>query len=553
MAEVFRGRQLGVGGFEKTVAIKRILQHYASDESFKKMFQAEANLSAQLQHPNVVGIYSNGAVDGYLYLVMEFIDGKNVRQMLTRAEKNQTTLPIEICTYIVAETAKGLDYAHNFTAEESGQSLDLVHRDMSPQNIMISYDGAVKVVDFGIAKASSSGESTRAGVLKGKFGYMSPEQASGEKVDRRTDIFALGIILFEILTQRHLFATDDDMKTLNLVRAARVPKPSKLNSAIPAELDRIVLKALAREKSERYQKASELYEDLQRFMNQSFPKFIPTDFAKYMKDLFAQEMIEEKKRREKPGAEKVGADTGEAGTQVSYHSKVGSPSSSDASEKAKGWENFSGQAAAELASDPGLPPAPGHREASTRPSTYTNTYTNTGFSNTGVRRVPIPTPMMHEEEAPRSRHPVVYGIIALVLLGGAYAYMRGDLKDHVKKVVNTEVKVLEYITEDYMPYKAGDASKREPAAAPVPENKNLPGHLHMNVFPVSNEIIVNGKLLRGPDGKPQSSPLLNYDMAPGVYEFEIRAFEDQSKKTLTWKGSVEIPSDQNVYKDVVLK
>lgn len=303
MAEVYRAKQLGYGGFEKTVAVKRILPHYASSEEFKNMFRLEANLSALLQHPNIVQIFSNGDYEGYLYLVMEFVDGKNLRQVLAKADKAKVRIPIEIACHLIAEAAKGLSYAHTFADEKTGQPLEVVHRDMSPQNIMLSYDGGVKIVDFGIAKAAARADMTRAGVLKGKFGYMSPEQAQGQKLDCRTDIFALGIILFETLTQRRLFTTDDDLRTLQLVKECRVPRPSRYNPAVSPSLDRIVMKALARERGERYSQASDFYADLLRFMNQTYPKFIPTDLAKFMKQLFVDDITDERKKREKLAAE----------------------------------------------------------------------------------------------------------------------------------------------------------------------------------------------------------------------------------------------------------
>lgn len=303
MAEVHRAKQLGYGGFEKTVAVKRILPHYASSEEFKNMFRMEANLSGLLQHPNIAHVFGNGEFEGYLYLVMEFVDGRNLRQVLARADKTKTKIPIEIACYLIAEAAKGLEYAHNFADEKTGQPLEIVHRDMSPQNVMIAYDGAVKIVDFGIAKAAARADMTRAGVLKGKFGYMSPEQASGQKLDKRTDIFALGIILFETLTMRRLFTTDDDLRTLQHVRDCKVPRPSRYNPSISPTLDRIVMKALAKERADRYATAGELYADLLRFMNQTFPKFIPTELSKFMRGLFQEDIAEDKKRREKMAAE----------------------------------------------------------------------------------------------------------------------------------------------------------------------------------------------------------------------------------------------------------
>lgn len=303
MAEVHRAKQLGHGGFEKWVAVKRILPNFASNEEFKSMFRLEANLCGMLQHPNIVHVFGNGEFEGYLYLVMEFVDGRNLRQVLARADKKKVKIPIELACHLVAEAAKGLEYAHNFIDEKTGEPMEVVHRDMSPQNIMLSYDGNVKVVDFGIAKAASRSENTRAGVLKGKFGYMSPEQASGMKIDRRTDIFALGIILFETLTQRRLFTCDDDLRTLQLVKECRVPRPSKYNPGIGPGLDRIVMKALAKERSERYATAGELYADLLRFMNQKYPKFLPTELATFLKKIFSEDIAEEKRKREKWNAE----------------------------------------------------------------------------------------------------------------------------------------------------------------------------------------------------------------------------------------------------------
>ncbi len=303
MAEVYRAVQFGHGGFEKIIALKRILPHYAADDEFKHMFQMEANLSGLLQHPNIVQIFTNGESEGYLYLLMEFVDGKNVRQLLARADKKRIKIPIQFSCYMVAEACKGLEYAHHFSDPKTSEKLNIVHRDMSPQNIMLSYDGAVKIVDFGIAKAAARSENTRAGILKGKFGYMSPEQAQGMPLDNRTDVFAMGIIIFELLTQRRLFSHDDDMRTLQLVRDCNVPRPSKYNPDVGPTLDRIVLKALAKNKADRYATAGDLYADLIRFMNSRYPEFIPTDFSKFLRKIFESDIADEKKKREKIAAE----------------------------------------------------------------------------------------------------------------------------------------------------------------------------------------------------------------------------------------------------------
>jgi serine/threonine protein kinase len=303
MAEVYRAKQMGYGGFEKTVALKRILPNFAQNDEFKQMFRMEANLSGSLQHQNIAAVFGNGEWNSYLFLIMEFIDGKNVRQILARADKKKLKIPIELSLYIVAESARGLQYAHDFVDEKTGQHLEVVHRDMSPQNIMLGYDSSVKVVDFGIAKAAARSGQTRAGVLKGKFGYMSPEQAQGMNIDRRTDIFALGIILFELLTQRRLFTAEDDLKTLQLVRDCKVPRPSKYNPEVKESLDAIVMKALSKERSDRFETAGELYAEITRYLVQNHPKFLPTDLGKFVKSIFEEDIKEEKRRRDKINAE----------------------------------------------------------------------------------------------------------------------------------------------------------------------------------------------------------------------------------------------------------
>ena len=298
MAEVFRGLQIGYGDFKKTVAIKRILPQYAGSEDFKQMFQMEANLSGMLSHPNIAQIYVNGEFQEYLYLVMEYVQGKNLRQLLGRADREQIRIPIELSCFIVCEAAKGLAYAHRFKNSQD-KHLGIVHRDMSPQNIMLGYEGEVKIVDFGIAKATQGASVTRAGVLKGKFGYMSPEQAMGRGLDQRSDIFSLGIILWELLTQRRLFSAGDDMRTLNLVRQAKVPPPSRKNPLVSHALDRIVLKALSKERSGRYQKAEDFYKDLFRYLSERHQEFYPTDLSKFLRKVYEKDILKEQKKREK--------------------------------------------------------------------------------------------------------------------------------------------------------------------------------------------------------------------------------------------------------------
>ncbi len=292
MAEVYRAKQLGYQGFEKIVAVKRILPQFASQKNFKKLFVHEANLSATLEHPNIAHVFANGENAGSLFLIMEFIEGRNIRQLSKKAAEIGKLIPIEVSCYIVSEFLKGLEYAHN-RKDNKGVLLNIVHRDISPQNIMLSYEGSVKIVDFGIAKVASSDEASR-GSIVGKFSYMSPEQAAGQAIDKRSDIYSAGIILWELLTGERLFHTDNDMKTLAKVKEGIIPSPSAVTGYVPSALEKIVVKALEREPHLRYASCLEFYSDLIRFLNTRRSGFIPTDFASFMKELFYKEIHEVK-------------------------------------------------------------------------------------------------------------------------------------------------------------------------------------------------------------------------------------------------------------------
>jgi len=265
MAEVFKAKTFGVQGFERLLAIKRILPNMAEDDEFIKMFVDEARIVVQLSHSNVVQVYELGKYEEQYYIAMEFVLGKDLRQIFDRFRKVEKVFPVPAAAFVASKICDGLDYAHR-KSDLGGALLKLVHRDVSPQNILVSYEGAVKITDFGIAKAEDRSSKTQAGVLKGKFGYMSPEQIRGAEIDHRSDIFALGILLYEMVTGERLFIGDSDFATLEKVRAAEVPSPTQYNPDIPEELERIMLKALARDREDRYQWASELHDDLQTFL-----------------------------------------------------------------------------------------------------------------------------------------------------------------------------------------------------------------------------------------------------------------------------------------------
>ncbi len=265
MAEVFRAESEGLQGFRKQVAIKRVLPHLSSKKKFISMFLDEARLSAQLSHSNCVQVFDIGVGDSAFFIVMEFVDGANLKAIIEHIKKTGRDFPVEAAVHISLEICKGLSYAHELT-DPQGVPLYIVHRDMSPPNVLITKYGEVKIVDFGLAKANSQLEKSEPGIIKGKFSYLAPEAAMGQDVDARTDIFAVGIILWELLAGQRLFLGDTDFQTVKKVQAAQVPSISKINKKVPPELERIVNKTLAREPAQRYRTARELGLELSKFM-----------------------------------------------------------------------------------------------------------------------------------------------------------------------------------------------------------------------------------------------------------------------------------------------
>lgn len=296
MAEVYLAKTIGANGINKFLAIKRILQQYSDNTEFIEMFKQEAKIAVNLNHSNVVSIYDFGIEHGQFFLVMEFVEGQNLRQILNHMKKESKEFSIDQIVYVAKEVAAGLDHAHRCLDSSSGTPLNITHRDMSPQNIMLSFEGEVKVVDFGIAKAEDQIEHTRAGTIKGKFGYMSPEQAEGQVVNNQTDIFSLGIVLWELLAKERLFVAQSEAATLKRVRDCQIPSLRKINPNIPPELERICNKALAKDKALRYHSAAALHKDLNRFLNLQYPEFSSQDFSKFMKSLFNRMYVENRKK-----------------------------------------------------------------------------------------------------------------------------------------------------------------------------------------------------------------------------------------------------------------
>ena len=314
MAEVFKAKQFGVEGFERLLAVKRILPSIAEDQEFITMFVDEAKIAVQLTHANIAQIFDLGKVGDSYFIALEYVSGKDLRGLFDRARKRGETVPVPMACYTMMKVCEGLDYAHN-KKDPSGRELNLVHRDVSPQNILLSHDGEVKVIDFGIAKAAGKAGRTQAGILKGKFGYMSPEQVRGLPLDRRSDVFAVGIVLYELLTGERLFVGESDFSTLEKVRNVEIMPPSTYNRRIPEELEQIVLKALAKDVEDRYQTAMDLHDDLQSFMYTSGNFFSRKDLSTYMRKAFADEIAKESAREEE--YKRMEADLGPGGAAKS--------------------------------------------------------------------------------------------------------------------------------------------------------------------------------------------------------------------------------------------
>jgi eukaryotic-like serine/threonine-protein kinase len=297
MAEVFRAKAFGVEGFERLVAVKKILPNIAEDEEFIAMFIDEAKIAVQLQHANIAQIFDLGKVDDSFFIALEFVRGRDLRALFDRVRQRGDVLPTSQACFIVMQVCEGLDYAHN-KRDGQGQELHLVHRDISPQNVLVGFEGEIKLIDFGIAKAAGKASKTQAGILKGKFGYMSPEQVRGLPIDRRSDIFSVGIVLYELLTGERLFMGESDFSTLEKVRNVEIMPPSSYNKAIPDELERIALKALAKDPEDRYQNAIDLHDDLQAFLYTQGDLYSRKDLAAWMKKMFPAEIEEESTKAE---------------------------------------------------------------------------------------------------------------------------------------------------------------------------------------------------------------------------------------------------------------
>ncbi|MDP2343947.1 MAG: serine/threonine-protein kinase [Deltaproteobacteria bacterium] len=299
MAEVFLARP---DGQDRLVALKRILPNIAADDEFIAMFIDEAKIAGQLTHANVAQIIDIGKITGSYFIAMEYVSGHDLRALWDRTREQAKDagdaikgLPIGVCCHIVKKLSEGLDFAHR-RRDPKGRPLGIIHRDVSPQNILISYEGDLKIIDFGIAKAANRIVKTQTGILKGKFAYMAPEQARGEPIDHRSDIFAIGVVLYELLTGERAFKGDTDFALLEKVRRVEVTPPKQLRPDLPKELERIVMKALGKEASDRYAWASVLASDLDRFLSDQGISTSREELGAFVRRTFRDEHAEEIRR-----------------------------------------------------------------------------------------------------------------------------------------------------------------------------------------------------------------------------------------------------------------
>lgn len=300
MAEVFLARPASQGGNGRVQVVKRILPHVANNPIFLKMFQTEIQVIMGFNNPHTVQLHDSGDVSGQPFIAMEYLEGKNLKELISKVIEQKRQIPVPTVLSLIAQAAAGLSYAHTFVNKVTGETVNAIHRDISPHNLILSYEGNLKVIDFGIAKAASSmSEQTRVGTIKGKTAYMSPEQVNGQTLDARSDVFALGIVAWELLTLKRPFTKDGDSEINILARIDNcdqfVVPPSQFNPDVPPEVDEIILKALRKNPNERFASASDFQSALRQAMLKLSPNYSYDDTGKIIRSLFADEITAERK------------------------------------------------------------------------------------------------------------------------------------------------------------------------------------------------------------------------------------------------------------------
>ncbi|MBI5494087.1 MAG: serine/threonine protein kinase [Deltaproteobacteria bacterium] len=397
MAEVFLARFTGVEGFERWLVIKRMLPELAIRKDFVEMFLDEARLAARFNHPNIVLVHELGEKNGSYFMAMEYVDGPHLGALFAHSLRKKSPMPVSLCCYVLARAAEGLHHAHELK-DRDGTPLSIVHRDVSPQNILISRDGDVKVMDFGVAKAASQTTQTRTGVVKGKVGYMSPEQCLANPVDRRTDVFALGIVLYELVTRRRLFRDKSDLVVMQKITTEEVPPPSQVNPKIPRELDELILKSLRREKDARTPDALTLSDELDTYLAGSGEAVTRNTLARWMNEN-ATDLVPSGELVQNPTPSWTGAQSPSGGSRPGMASTAPTPPrSNDAETRALSTAHLN-------------------------EGTQDETPASSGAAEGGLA-LPPDTPVdTGGKPAGPSRAPLVAGaVVAVVALGGTAAF-----------------------------------------------------------------------------------------------------------------------------------
>lgn len=485
MAEIFLARQQGMGGFEKEVVVKRLLPTHAQNEELVTMFLDEARIAANLTHPNIAQIFDLGRAGDDYFIAMEFVRGVDLRRLCAQGIAEDAFLPRHHAVRIVAEVCDALAYAHAKTDDE-GRPMHIVHRDVSPTNVLITYEGGVKLVDFGIAKASNKANVTKAGQIKGKFGYMAPEQALGGHLDHRTDLFAVGINLYEITVGRRLFKGDNEVETLEAIEAARVVPPREVDPDYPEALERIVLRALARDPDARYQSARDLQMALEEYLASAGMRSTAGMLAEYVRSLFAEQIeleVEEsaRLREEARALEDEGAPAAEPAPAPAPALPAAAPAATpsaapplapDPTPIVDPWASLNRVEPPPTAAEMGVDPTPApSAPASARPDL-----------------VPDPSVLLTEDDL-RIRKPRSYtGLLMLLLIAvGAFALyqvMQGDMRNPRERG-NPNIQVAPPSLQDL-------TRGSEDVELPPPPKKAM---LRLDSDPPGARVVVNGNVV----------------------------------------------------------